>query len=244
MILDQLIEKKELLAYCDLRMRRLTKAKHEEMLRQPPEKRDLVAKRIDARVGGTGPSEETGAWCKIKEERKPIGERLTPTYRKATGREEGDEGGTFMTPNCEKYTIDVTVCKDDLVRCLNAIIAIHGKDIVARCMVDSDEMCFEAETSLIHNCPKDCTMEDCDRCNEGMRDIKTNHRIKTTHCNVSKGYNAMLIPCGILLVAVQSMVMGDMVDITCKDHDLVHQMNPDGVSQTGQKKYGSAKVEN
>jgi hypothetical protein len=121
-----------------------------------------------------------------------------------------------MTPNCEKYTIDVTVCKDDLVRCLNAIIAIHGKDIVARCMVDSDEMCFEAETSLIHNCPKDCTMEDCDRCNEGMRDIKTNHRIKTTHCNVSKGYNAMLIPCGILLVAVQSMVVGDAVDITCE----------------------------
>jgi len=36
-------------AYCDLRMRRLAKAKREEILRQPPEKRDQVSKRIDAR---------------------------------------------------------------------------------------------------------------------------------------------------------------------------------------------------
>jgi len=83
-------------------------------------------------------------------------------------------------------------------------------------LYETDAIHFEAETSLTHNCPKDCTMKDCDRCQEGMRDIKTNHRIKTTHGNAPKGYNAMLIPCGILLVAVQSMVMGDMVDITCE----------------------------
>jgi len=32
-----------------------------------------------------------------------------------------------MTPNREEYTIDVTVHKDDLVRCLNAIITIQWK---------------------------------------------------------------------------------------------------------------------
>lgn len=91
MILDQLIEKKELLAYCDLRIRRLTKSKHEEILRQPPEKRDQVAKRIDGRIaelahlkmlihGGNGA---------IKKESKANWRNLNPDVPESYGRPRG-----------------------------------------------------------------------------------------------------------------------------------------------------------
>jgi hypothetical protein len=92
MILDQLIEKKELLAYCDLRMRRLTKAKHEEMLRQPPEKRDLVAKRIDARVAELAHLKKLVHGGKIKEEAKAHWRALNPDVPESYGKRGGRRG--------------------------------------------------------------------------------------------------------------------------------------------------------
>ncbi len=88
MILDQLIEKKELLAYCDLRMRRLTKAKHEEILRQPPEKRDQVAKRIDARVAELAHLKKLvhGGNLAIKEEAKAHWRNLNPDVPESYGK--------------------------------------------------------------------------------------------------------------------------------------------------------------
>lgn len=99
MILDQLIEKKELLAYCDLRMRRLAKAKREEVLRQPPEKRDQVSRRIDARIAELNHLKQLvhGGNRLIKEESKVHWRYLHPdvpqSYKKAVISED-QQGGT------------------------------------------------------------------------------------------------------------------------------------------------------
>ena len=88
MILDQLIEKKELLAYCDLRMRRLKKAKREEILRQPPEKRDQVARKIDARVAELAHLKRLvhGGTRILKEESKANWRNLNPDVPESYGK--------------------------------------------------------------------------------------------------------------------------------------------------------------
>ena len=88
MILDQLIEKKELLAYCDLRMRRLTKAKHEEILRQPPEKRDLVSRKIDGRIAELAHLKNLAhsGNLAIKEEAKAHWRNLNPDVPESYGK--------------------------------------------------------------------------------------------------------------------------------------------------------------
>lgn len=88
MILDQLIEKKDLLTYCDLRMRRLLKSKHEEILRQPPEKREQVARKIDARVAELKHLKRLvhGGNRIIKEESKANWRNLNPDVPESYGK--------------------------------------------------------------------------------------------------------------------------------------------------------------
>jgi hypothetical protein len=88
MILDQLIEKKDLLTYCDLRMRRLLKSKHEEILRQPPEKREQVARKIDARVAELAHLKRLvhGGPRLIKEESKVNWRNLNPDAPESYGK--------------------------------------------------------------------------------------------------------------------------------------------------------------
>lgn len=88
MILDQLIEKKELLAYCDLRMRRLQKHKREEVLRQPPEKRDQVTRKLDARIAELAHLKKLvhGGNRIIKEESKANWRNLNPDVPESYGK--------------------------------------------------------------------------------------------------------------------------------------------------------------
>lgn len=94
MILDQLIEKKELLTYCDLRIRRLTKTKHEEILRQPPEKRDQVARRIDGRIAELAHLKRlvNGGNRILKEESKANWRNLNPDVPESYGKGHGGDG--------------------------------------------------------------------------------------------------------------------------------------------------------
>lgn len=80
MILDQLIEKKELLAYCDLRMRRLVKSKQDELTRVDPKKREQVAHKIDARIAELAHLKNLvhGGNRRIKEETKANWRNLNP----------------------------------------------------------------------------------------------------------------------------------------------------------------------
>lgn len=80
MILDQLIEKKELLAYCDLRMRRLVKSKRDELARVAPEKREQVAHKIDARIAELAHLKNLvhGGNRQIKDEAKANWRNLNP----------------------------------------------------------------------------------------------------------------------------------------------------------------------
>ena len=95
MILDQLIEKKELLAYCDLRMRRLAKAKRDEIQRQPPEKREKVAIRIDARIAELAHLKNLvhGGNRQIKEETKANWRNLNPDVPESYGKKAAIGGG-------------------------------------------------------------------------------------------------------------------------------------------------------
>jgi hypothetical protein len=121
-----------------------------------------------------------------------------------------------MTQKTKAYSIDISIAKSDFLRALDALVKIHGSDVIARCTVSDRELSIEGETELCHDSPPDCTLADCERCKTGMRNIRTRYGVPLISGKKPEGYHDMLIPCKILSMAVSSLIHGDIIDITCE----------------------------
>ncbi len=117
----------------------------------------------------------------------------------------------------DRIEASATLLKSELERALINVVSVHGKDAVAMVTFDAKDnrVFIESGTELLHDYPKDCTLEDCHRCKSGMSDVSTRYKLEPQgECKLSEGNNRQVsMPCNQVILFLERVVKGSLVEV-------------------------------